>query len=390
MKIFMSAFVIATSFSSHLSACSDVFINQGTYHIEARTLDFLVNIAFQDKMGFVGEENTTDVVLDAEKIPSSQLTSWKNKYGYFGRTAFGQNIIDGMNTEGLSVSILYMPGSKYPIYDNKDKKQVLSVYDIASYILSQARTVPEGIKLIRSRQIIESAVKVKDGYFVKDIPIHYVMRDKKGNSAVIEFIDGQVKIYENAGDVLTNSPPLDWQIQNASYYDSLLAGNKHANKKFSKTFHNYDEIYKTISHVGEANLMGLPGDYTPPSRFVRAKVLLNNFPAPTNRQVALYQASSLNDSLLVPAVKGAAPTLWISIKDLDDNVYYVKNIVLYQENRNLFPMPITSGYTTYDLKSIDFNIAGPLQTKIKVEPTNPKEIKEIVSADSIKIAGVIQ
>ncbi len=388
MKIFMTALAITATLSSQLLACSDVFINQGKYHIEARTLDFLVNLAFQDRVGFIGEENTTDVVLDAERIPSTQLTSWKNKYGFFGRAAFGEKIIDGMNTEGLSVAVLYLPGSQFPVYDEKNKNPVLSIYDIASYLLSQASTVSEGLELIRSQQLVQSAVKEKEGYFIKDIPVHYVMRDKKGNSAVIEFIDGQVKIYENAEDILTNSPPFDWQLKHASYYDTLLGGNKTPNEKFSKTFYEYDEIYKTIAHVGEANLMGLPGDYTPPSRFARARVLLNNFPIPTSKQVALYQASSLNDSLSVPALKGAAPTLWASIKDLDDGVYYVKNIVLLQENGTLFPMSITNGYTTIDLKSIDFNVLGSSYARIKTEPTNLKDVKEIVSADSITIPEV--
>ena len=388
MKILINALAISASFTSHVQACSDVFINKGGYHIEARTLDFLVNIAFQDKIGFVGADNITDVVLDADQIPNTQLTTWKNKYGYFGRAAFnGEKIIDGMNTQGLSVSILYLPGTKFPAYDPKDQKPVLGIYDIASYLLSQASTVPEGLELLNSLQLVQSAVKEKEGTFIKDIPIHYVMRDKKGGSAVIEFIDGKTKIHETAGNILTNAPSLDWQLQNASYYDSLLADNKNPNEKFSNSFHDYEDIYKTSAHKGEANLMGLPGDYIPPSRFVRARVLLNNFPDPTSKQVALYQASSLNDSLSVPAVKGAAPTLWSSIKDLDDGVYYVKNIALFQGDKTLYSMPITSGYTATDLKSINFNAPDPTSLKTKAEATNPKDVKKIISADSIQLTG---
>ena len=56
MKILISAIAISASFASGAQACSDVFINKKGYHIEARTLDFLVNLAFQDKIGFVGED----------------------------------------------------------------------------------------------------------------------------------------------------------------------------------------------------------------------------------------------------------------------------------------------------------------------------------------------
>src|SRR3990167_9665800 len=104
------AFLAAFLLQSHQShACSDVFINTGGYHIESRTLDFLVNIAFEDRIGFIGAENQTDIVLDADKIPTKQLAKWKNKYGYFGRAAFnGSKIIDCMNTQGFSVAILYL------------------------------------------------------------------------------------------------------------------------------------------------------------------------------------------------------------------------------------------------------------------------------------------
>lgn len=384
MKILNCALAISATFSSHSLACSDIFINKAGYHIEARTLDFLVNLAFEDKIGFVGDNNTTDVVIDAEKIPTTQLTSWKNKYGYFGRAVFnGAKIIDAMNTEGFSIAILYLPGTQFPAYDPKDQKPVVAIYDLGAYLLSQAKTVSEALKLVRSHQLVQSAVKAQEGIFIKDLPIHYVLRDKTGGSAVIEFVNGQVKIYDKAGDIMTNSPPFDWQLKNANYYDSLIADSKNPNEKFSKTFYDYDEIYKTSTVIGEANLMGTPGDFTPASRFARARVLLNNLPAPTSHQVALYQASSALDSLAVPALNGAAPTLWSSIKDLDESVYYVKNITVYQGNKSLYPFPITSGYTAVDLKSISFNGPGSTYAKLVIQPTPLKDVKKIAAANDV-------
>jgi choloylglycine hydrolase len=389
MKKLIIILAISTQFTSHTLACSDVFINKGGYHIEARTLDFLVNLGFQEKLGFIGDENTTDVVLDADKIPVSQLATWKNKYGYLGRAAFnGEKIIDGMSAEGLSVAILYLPGTKYPAFDETNKKPVLAIYDIASFLLSQAKTVSEALALVRSHQLVQSAVQEKEGVFIKDLPVHFVIRDKTGDSAVIEFIDGQTKIHEKAGDVMTNAPSFDWQLKNASFYDSLLADNKAPNEKFVKTFDNYKEIYKDSSYKGEANLMGMPGDFTPPSRFARGQVLLNNFPTPDSRQVALYQAMSLNDSLSVPVLKGAAPTLWSSIKDLDDRVYYVKNMVLFQGNRSLYPMAITSSYTPIDLKEINFKIPKETYLQMKIQPTDKSKIKKIVSTEHITVKEV--
>lgn len=373
-----------TILNSQAFACTNAFINKGGYHIEARTFDFLINFAFENRIGFIGDKNTTDVIVDADKIPTTQLTSWVNKYGFIGRSAFnGERFVDGMNTQGLSVSILYLPGTKFPAYDANDKRPVVAIYDLVSYLLSQANTTAEALKLVRSHQLVASAVRVSEGNYIKDIPIHYVVRDKKGESFVIEFIEGKVKIYENAGDVLTNAPPFDWQRKHADYYDTLLADNKTPNDKFKDFVYEYDEIYKTTTHKAEANLLGVPGDFTPPSRFVRAKVLINNLPTPSSKEVALYQASTLINSLSVPAHKGAEPTLWVSIKDLDDSVYYTKNVLFYQGDNKISPLSITNGYTPFDLKSFDFNAPGAPAMKLLIQPTNPKDVKKIISAETI-------
>lgn len=386
MRMLSITLALSATVPSCAKACSAVFINKPGYHIEARTLDFFVDLAFQEKMGFIGDKNTTDVVIDADKIPTTQLASWTNKYGYLGRAAFnGEKIIDGLNTEGFSIAILYLPGTKFPTFDERNKKPVLAIYDIGSFLLSQAKTVSEALILIRSHQLVQSAVKEKEGVFIKDLPIHFVIRDTSGQSAVIEFIDGQINIHEEAGDIMTNAPSFDWQLKNANIYNSLLADEKSPNKKFEKIVYNYDEIYKSSSYKGEANLLGVPGDFTPPSRFARAQVLLNNFPPPESRQVALYQAAALNDSLSVPVLKGASPTLWSSIKDLDDKVYYVKNIILFQGDKSFYPMPLTNSYTPIDLKMINFKVPGATYLQMKLQPTNPKEVKKIISADNMPV-----
>src|SRR5690349_9270280 len=131
MKALITAFALTTAIPYAASACSDIFVNKGGYHIVARTLDFLVNIGFQDKVGYVGDQNTTDIIIDTDKIPSKQVATWINKYGFVGRAAFkGGKLMDGMNTQGLAVAALYLPGSKYPSYDSKNTKPALGIYDI--------------------------------------------------------------------------------------------------------------------------------------------------------------------------------------------------------------------------------------------------------------------
>ena len=101
-KLQMFSVLLASTFTPASFACSDIFINQPNAHIEARSMDFAINIANEDIFGFIGQKNTTDVVIDADKVPTSQLTSWTNKYGYWARTAFNTpKVDDGMNTHHL-------------------------------------------------------------------------------------------------------------------------------------------------------------------------------------------------------------------------------------------------------------------------------------------------
>jgi len=135
--------IFLTGLAQTAVACSDIFVNHAGTHIEARSMDFGMNIALDDAFGFIGQENTTDVVLDAEKIPVQRLTSWKNQYGYWGRRVFNTSKVDdAMNTEGLSISGLYLDGyTQYPEYNPADKRPVLAVFDMINFLISQAKNV---------------------------------------------------------------------------------------------------------------------------------------------------------------------------------------------------------------------------------------------------------
>ena len=204
-------------------ACSNIFINRGNYHIEGRNMDLALNIGHGDVFRFVGQENTTDVIIDADKIPTALLATWTNRYGFWGRNADHTPIlVDGMNTEGLSFAIQTLSGpTKYPRYLNSDRRQVLSSYEIGNFVLGLAKNVKEALAHLNKHQIVGAAMTAKvaygpnqnaDGIYITDIPIHFVLRDREGQSAVIEFINGKMVIHPNAGNVMTNEPPYPQQL----------------------------------------------------------------------------------------------------------------------------------------------------------------------------------
>lgn len=344
-------------------ACSDIFINKAGYHVEARSMDFPINMGTNTSLGFVGQVNSTNPIVNIKNIPEASLSKWTNKYGYIGRSAFDTpNIIDGMNTQGLSIGILYLPGSKYPTYNVSDKRPALSALDLGTFLLSQAKNVKEAYDLITSHQIIDWAVEAKPGIYISSIPIHYIIRDKNGDSLVVEFIDGKVKIYQNAGDVLTNAPDYAWQLNYAKEYASLNVSDETPNESMAGYVYKYQEAYGDALRPAINNLLGLPGDYTSTSRFVKATVLLKNMYAPSSNFEALYQSKMIMNSLIVPYLPGTTAktevtttTLWTTTKDLNNTTIRYQDIAFFQANQKIVPANIDSGSQLIDLKSINFN-----------------------------------
>ncbi len=366
--VFMLILIIG--FAPIANACSDIFINHPNAHIEARSMDFGMNIAMGDTFGFIGQKNTTDVIIDADRIPAGSLTSWTNKYGYWGRNAFNTpKIDDAMNTEGLSLSGLYLDQyTQYAAYDPNDRRPVIGVFDLPNFIISQAKNVDEAVALTRSRQIVQSAVEIKPGIFLRSTPLHLVLRDKSGKSAVVEFVGGKTLIYENAGNVMTNSPTYPQQLEMVRKYEDL----------------NVDK---------DNSLTGMPGGFDSPERFARGYILTRNLPVPASTQEALYQADFVISSCSVPYFGRPGSgyrsnTIWKVLKDLDNGVVYTDNAVYYQGGSKIAPTHVANGgYFIIDLKTIDF-------TKIPVEfagwtiqPTPKKNIVKIIRANEIPEFG---
>lgn len=372
----------STLFISGLLACTSLFVNKGDYHIVARSMDFGMNMGFNEFMGYIGQENTSDIVVNADKIPVKSLQSWKNKYGFAGRSAFNTPIIvDGMNTEGVSVAILYLPGATYPDYDAKDKRKVLSIYDLSNYVLSQAKNVKEARKLIEEVQLVNGAIEAEKGMFLTKLPIHHVIRDKSGDTLVVEFEDQKINLYEGKDiPVVTNEPKLKWQFENAKKYQSLNIDNTKQNPEFKERFIDYSNIFKNPHMRPEQTaLMGLPADYTPPSRFVRGQVLMDNMPAPKNGAMAQYQAESVLNSMIVPPLSTNDVTLWVTIQDLDTGVYMVKDLLYYNPDRSLYSFGLDNSYRIYRLKDLDFSTI-PTTGAETIDVTPKEEIKKVIDA----------
>lgn len=257
--------------------------------------------------------------------------SWSGKYGFVGMDMFGLPMVsDGINEKGLYVGDLYLPGfAEYQLVPAGEEDKSITPVDVAGYILSQCENVDEVVKLIKG-------VYVWPWYAdqLKSIPpLHYAVHDASGKSVVIEYIKGELKIHENPIGVLTNSPDFDWHMINLRNFVNLSATNVPLLKLEGDT----------LIQIGQGSgMLGLPGDSTPPSRFVRATAFTQSLVQPEDSKGAVNAVYHIMNNFDIPigfakSMETGKPTydftFWTTFSDLTNREYYYRgydNVQVYK------------------------------------------------------------
>ena len=198
------------------------------------------------------------------KAPGGAGLKYQAKYGAVGAYTFKDLALsDGINEKGLSVGAFYLPTfAKYAEITNQNRAKALSPVDFPNWILVQFGTVAEVRAALEAGQAV-IAPTVLEGWGPEAPPFHYVVYDKTGACIVIEPTDGKLKIYDNPLGVLTNSPTFDWHLTNLRNYIALNPRNVPP----------VEISGLKLQQLGQGSgMLGLPGDFSPPSRFVRAAV----------------------------------------------------------------------------------------------------------------------
>lgn len=230
--------------------------------------------------------------------------TWTSQYGSVVVTNLGSSTFssEGMNTAGLGFHSLYLTTAQF---ENRDSRPGVLQWRYGEYLLDNAATVAEAIALLYQTQLVP---EVAHG---RSWPQHYAIEDASGDSAVIEFVGGQMHVYMGAEyNVLTNDPTLDQHLLNVWRY-----------KYFGGT-------------------LPLPGDIDPMSRFVRASAFLSTLNAsfseasvkPTLIASLFVAIRSIMEPFGATWFLGDTPipswpTLWTSVSDLTNKRFYFSHNV---------------------------------------------------------------
>lgn len=220
--------------------------------------------------------------------------SWKSRYGVVGISTFGKKnvLADAANEKGLYISTLWFDDVEYPAVKSGDS--VIDVQQFLCWVAGNFATVEEVKNALNTVKVFPLVEKGFNGD--KPLPLHWPITDASGHSVVLEYINGQLKVWDNQRNgVLTNEPDLGWHLNNLRFYSNL--------KAFSFPV---PELKDDRWSLG-SDMKGLPGDYTNASRFVKVSALKFFASEPKDADDALVLGIHIINSVDIPY----GPQLWI-------------------------------------------------------------------------------
>lgn len=322
--------VAAMAGTAHAAiACTGISLTatDGSY-VQARTIEW----------AYGALESEYVVIPRGERLRSYTPTGangleFTARYGVVGLAVVEKEFIaEGINEAGLSAGLFFFPryGSYQP-YNAAHNARTLGDLQVVQWMLTQFASIDE---------LMAAVGKVDIVGLEKSAVIHWRIGDPSGRQVVMEIVGGKVHFYENKIGVLTNAPGFEWQMANLENYVNLRAG----------TAPNLTLGEVTIEpNGGSSAMLGLPGDFTPPSRFVRAAFFRNTAPERATGLETVLQAFHLLNNFDVPIAienpaKNSLPsaTQWTAAIDLTARRVYYKTA--YNNNIRMI-----------DLRSIDFS-----------------------------------
>lgn len=219
---------------------------------------------------------------------------------------------DAMNEKGLCMAGLNFVGNAVFRKDKEDKDNV-AVFEFIPWILCQCENVREAKRLLER-------INLTDTPFNEKLPVaqlHWFIADKR-ESVTVECMKDGIKIHPNPVGVLTNNPPFEFQMHNLNNYMSLSS--VQPQNSFS------DSLDLELYSRG-MGAMGLPGDLSSQSRFVRASFVKMNSLSGVSENESVGQFFHILGS--VDQQRGCCKvgekheiTIYTSCMNADKGIYY--------------------------------------------------------------------
>ena len=253
----------------------------------------------------------------------SRSVEWTSRYGSLAVSGYEISTVDGMSEAGLNANLLWLTSSEFPKDDGATPRMSLALW--AQYFLDQFATVEEAVKHVRATpiQIVSGETPGRPGSLT---PLHLSLSDASGDSAILEWIGGELRIHHGRQfQVMTNDPPYEDQLANQRYWSGVDG----------RSF--------------------LPGTNRAEDRFVRANFYINAVVQSSEPRTAAASVFSVIRNVSVP--------YGISLADAPNLSTTRWRIVADQKNRLYYAESATSPNVFWvDLKRLDFSPGAQVRT----------------------------
>jgi choloylglycine hydrolase len=292
--------------------------------------------------------------------------AWKGQYGFVGLDGIDAEVtLDGMNEKGLAVGGFYHPGfAEYQKYDPANASKSMGPGDVIAYLLSTCATIDD-VKAAIAKVYVTAVIAPPIGIAP---PAHLIVVEPTGKAIVIEYLKGEPVVFNAPLGVITNAPTYDWHEINLRNYLNLSAVALPSKKLEDMNF---------APLGGGSGMIGLPGDFTPPSRFVRAVAFTQSARATADGPEAIYELFRILDNFNVPlgAAEGEgearskgmrSSTIWTTGWD-------TKNRALYYHTQN------NRRVRMVDLAKLDFT-EGRGKIRFPLDKEKVQDIEDVTPA----------
>lgn len=273
-------------------------------HYFGRTLD--LEFSYDEK-----------VVITPRKFPFKFRLSeaLQSHYAIIGMATVAENYplyYEATNEKGLSMSGLNFPESAVYEEPVEDKDNV-GVFELIPWVLGKCANVEEAKVLLQNTNIV--AMDFNNDFHVT--PLHWMISDRD-HSMTVECVDDGLQIYYNPVHVLTNNPEFPMQMFNLNNYMSLTR--EEPETRFAEGF----DFYKYSRGMGA---IGMPGDLSSMSRFVRAAFTRLNSVCGESESESISQFFHILGSVTqqrgcVRVGDGFEITVYSSCCNTDRGIYY--------------------------------------------------------------------
>lgn len=356
LLLWASAFAVVILMPQRSQACTGITLRtQDGHPVTARTIEWAGNDL---------ESRYTVVPRGFRQrsfTPGGQKDGmpFAAKYGYVGLAVQqSEFVVEGVNEAGLAAGLFYYPNyGEYDAYDPSLRESTVSDLQLVSWVLGCCRTIEEVKELLEGAHVVSIDPRGST--------VHWRFTEEGGRQVVLEIIGKEKLFHENTLGVLTNSPSFDWHLTNLHNYVSMKSG---------PVLQNRLGDLELSSFGGGSGLYGLPGDMTPPSRFVRAAVFQSTAPVLATASQVVVQAFHILNNFDIPVgiqfAEGQevpdipSATQWTVATDLKHRCIYYRTM----HNANI---------RCFDLSDINFSKVKYQSYPLDAEKYQPIEIIKI-------------